>query len=232
MSVFYDKSIGSGVGTLSEEESRHCFQVLRHQSGDEITILDGIGGIHTCILKEVSKKRCEFKVLETKKELPKPFSIHLAIAPTKNMDRIEWMVEKLAEIGVDQLTFLTTKHSERRNLKLDRLEKKATSAMKQSKNAYKLQLHELTKWNDFLESDESTIKLIAHVDKDHEYISKRISPGNSVTILIGPEGDFSSEEVSQAIDSGYQPVSLGSPTLRTETAGFMACCAVNVINEY
>ncbi len=232
MTIFYQKSIQGGENSLSEEESKHCFQVLRHQKGDEILVFDGIGGIHRSILTQVSKKRCEFEIKESNYAPEKNFHIHLGIAPTKNADRMEWMIEKLSEIGVDEVTFIQTQHSERKKLRLDRLEKKAISAMKQSGNPFLLKTNELISLKSFLGSVNSDFKLIAHVDDSHQYLTEAIQSDQSITILIGPEGDFSLEEMSLAKASGFKAVSLGQNTLRTETAGFVACCMINSTNKF
>ncbi|MEP1032826.1 16S rRNA (uracil(1498)-N(3))-methyltransferase [Ekhidna sp.] len=232
MTIFYKKFIQDGGNTLSEEESKHCAQVLRHQQGDEILIFDGNGGKHQAILTHVSKKSCAFDIIDSNFTPQKKFHIHLAIAPTKNADRMEWLVEKLSEIGVDEVTFIQTKHSERKKLRLDRLEKKAISAMKQSGNPFLLHLNELTQLDAFLTNADAKIKLIAHVDDSHQYIFEALNPNQTVTILIGPEGDFSLEEVDQAKANGFMAVSLGENTLRTETAGFVACCISNAVNKF
>ncbi len=232
MTIFYQKTLKEGVNTLPEEESKHCAQVLRHQNGDEILIFDGNGGIHRSILTQVSKKSCVYEITESKYEPKKKFSIHLAIAPTKNADRMEWLIEKLSEIGVDEVSFIQTKHSERKKMRLDRLEKKAVSAMKQSGNPFLLKINELITFDQFLSKDQSSIKLIAHVDDSHTYASDSIQANESVTILIGPEGDFSLEEVTKAKEAEFKAVSLGQNTLRTETAGFVACCYINNANKF
>ena len=231
MTIFYKKELGKDANSLSEEESKHCFRVLKHQKGDEIRIFDGNGGKHRAILRWVSKTSCEFEIIESKFTPMKSFNIHLAIAPTKNADRMEWLIEKLSEIGVDQISFIQTKHSERKKLRLARLEKKAISAMKQSGNPFLIQVSEPVSMTDFIIGCSSEIKLIAHVDDAHEYVSNQVSPNKSVTILIGPEGDFSLDEVEKATANGFRTISLGSNTLRTETAGFVACCVVNIINR-
>lgn len=232
MTIFYKNDIKDGVNTLSEDESKHCVQVLRHQKGDEIIVFDGKGGKHRSILTLINKKSCEFEILKSEVASPKSFSIHLAIAPTKNMDRMEWLIEKLSEIGVDKVTFIQTKHSERKKLRIDRLEKKAISAMKQSGNPFLLQLNELTSYQKLISECESDLKVIAHVDSDYQHLGRILNQNESVTILIGPEGDFSLEEVKQAKSAGFQTASLGKNTLRTETAGFVACCFVYVMNQF
>ncbi|MEO9868895.1 16S rRNA (uracil(1498)-N(3))-methyltransferase [Ekhidna sp.] len=232
MAIFYEKELSKENNSLSEEESRHCSQVLRHQEGDEIMIYDGNGGKHRANLTRVSKKVCDFKIIESNITPEKEFEIHLGIAPTKSIDRMEWLIEKLSEIGVDQVTFIQTKHSERKKIRLDRLEKKAVSAMKQSGNPFLMKINELISIDQFLKNDSSDIKLIAHVDKTHQYITKEVEPSKSISVLIGPEGDFSIEEVNMAKATGFKAVSIGENTLRTETAGFVACCFVNTINQY
>ena len=217
---------------LNEEESKHCAQVLRHQEGDKIMVFNGLGDAYTCTLTRIHKKQCEFIVDAVDTTQKKPFSIHLGIAPTKNTDRIEWMLEKLCEIGVDKISFIQTKNSERKKLRIDRMEKKAISAMKQSKNPWLIKINELDDYSSFLKNSNEDVRLIAHVDSQHTYISKLITRNTSVCILIGPEGDFTLDEVRKAKDRGFNTVSLGHNTLRTETAGLIACCAVNTINEF
>lgn len=232
MSAFYEKTIAEGSTKLSEEESKHCAQVLRKKEGNRITIFDGIGGIYEAVLVSVNKKSCEFEVLEKSQREPKNFRIHLAIAPTKNIDRIEWMVEKLGELGVDEITFLKTEYSERTKLRLDRLERKAVSAMKQSRYPYLMKLNDVAPFNEFVKNCASEEKWIAHVDRTHKYLGDVVMAGKNATMLIGPEGDFSLDEVEMAKKSGFGAVSLGATTLRTETAGLAACHLINVINKF
>lgn len=232
MTIFYEKEVINGKRHLSEEESKHCIQVLRHKTGDEIVILDGNGGKHHAVLDQLSKKKCTFEIISSEITPPKGFLVQLAIAPTKNADRMEWLVEKLSELGVDELILVQTMHSERKKLRLDRLEKKVISAMKQSGNPFKLKIHELVDLKEFLSSHSSASKLIAHVDPSHPYIGDQLELNQGVCILIGPEGDFSSEELESAITNGWKPISLGKHTLRTETAGFVACCAVSFKNKF
>ncbi|GAB4249504.1 MAG: 16S rRNA (uracil(1498)-N(3))-methyltransferase [Ekhidna sp.] len=233
MNTFYQKDIQSDINTLSPEESRHCTQVLRHKVGDVITIFDGNGGKHEARLKTVHKNGCEFEIVKSQLSQPKAYHIHLIIAPTKNIDRIEWLIEKLGEIGVDEVSFIITKHSERRKLRMDRLEKKAVSAMKQSGNPWKTKLNDLNDFKDTVSKlQPDTLKYIAHVDQNHEPLISNLKPDQKVEILVGPEGDFSEDEVAFAKANGFIPVSLGPHILRTETAGFVACCNVNFINDH
>lgn len=231
MTTFYKKDTTQGVNQLSEEESKHCSQVLRHKIGDEIIVFDGKGGKHRSKLTLVSKKVCEFEIIESTVSTRKSFYIHLAIAPTKNTDRLEWMIEKICEIGVDEVTFIETNHSERRKLRIDRLEKKAISAMKQSGNQWLLQINELTGIREFIQASETDQHFIAHVSTQHPYLYTVAQPNKSSTVLIGPEGDFSEDEMKYAIENGFKPVSLGQNTLRTETAGLIACSMINFLNN-
>ena len=232
MNTFYEKEVKNGCTHLGEFESKHCAQVLRHEVGDEILIMDGQGGLFNACLTEVYKKKCVFEILTETISEPKLFYIHLAIAPTKNMDRVEWMVEKLCEIGVDKITFLQTKHSERKKLRIDRLEKKTISALKQSKNVFKTQINEVQTFSNFINESKIDNRFIAHVNENHPYLGELVKPETDMLILVGPEGDFSDEEMKLAIAENFLPVSLGQSTLRTETAGFAACHSINVANKY
>lgn len=231
MNTFYEKGVQSGVRSLSEEEARHCIQVLRHQTGDEILVIDGTGGEFNCKLTSVSKQTCEFEVFEEKKIPRKPFRVHLAIAPTKNIDRVEWMIEKLGELAVDEVTFLHTRNGERSRLRLDRLEKKALSAMKQCAGRYLMKINDLTPFDEFISTCSSEEKWMAHLNEGTKYLGSVASQNKSVCILIGPEGDFDPAEIELAESAGFKSVSLGKSTLRTETAGLMACHFINVMNE-
>lgn len=232
MNTFYEKNISSGVHQLSEEEARHALTVLRLKTGDTIRLVDGEGGVYQAMLTQADKKVCAFEILEQRVAPTKPFSVHLVIAPTKNIDRMEWMVEKLGEIGVDRLTLLQTERSERTRVRLDRLEKKAISAMKQSGNAQLMKISDVQTLDDCLAQLQSQQAFLAHVSQEHLYLAKACQPQMSTTLFIGPEGDFTDEEVHQAKASGVIPVSLGHSVLRTETAGLLGCYAVNLVNEW
>lgn len=232
MTVFYEKSISEGQRHLSEDESKHCAQVLRKKPGDHVQIFDGMGGLYTVALTEVNKRACQFEVVEETHRAQKPFRLHLAIAPTKNIDRMEWMVEKLGELGVDEITFLKTENSERTKLRIDRLERKAVSAMKQSKYPFLTHINDVRSFKELIQSTNDSEKWIAHVDHEHSYLGTVAKPNKTTMILIGPEGDFSPREVQEATEAGFQAVSLGQTTLRTETAGLAACHLINVINRF
>lgn len=227
MQLFYQPNIAHEA-FLPEEEARHCTKVLRKTVGDEIDIIDGNGSFYHCKITEITKKGCFFSIIEKTADAPLPFYLHLAIAPTKNIDRTEWFVEKCTEIGVSEITFLQTTHSERKLLKLDRMEKIAVSAAKQSVKAHIPKINDLTPISSFLNKTHEGTKLIAHlVDDDRKYISKNTE--NRYTILIGPEGDFSADEVILAKNKGFEAISLGTSRLRTETAGISACMQVNIL---
>ena len=232
MSVFYEKKIREGRRTLSEEEIHHCVTVLRYREGDKIKILDGKGGEFEAEVTSIKKKSFEFKILSERFFERKEFKIHLGIAPTKNMDRIGWMIEKLGEMGVDEVTFLRTKNSERLHLRCDRLEKKTISAMKQSGNKFLTKLNDLIGLNKFIHQTSTREKWIAHLGSDSKYLGDVVTPQKDVVILIGPEGDFDRSEVEMAHNAGFQSVSLGQTILRTETAGLLACHFINAMNRF
>lgn len=213
---------------LPADEASHAVKVLRLTAGDEMMLMDGQGNFYRAVVIVASNHHCMYDIQETlPQERPWQGHIHLAIAPTKLMDRTEWMVEKAVEIGVDEMTFLDCQFSERRVVKTQRLEKIAVSAMKQSRKAWKTEIHEMTSFNDFITTPRSGYQYIAHCYEEVERSflfeqMKALAPTEDVTILIGPEGDFSIDEVRNAIGKGYQSVHLGSSRLRTETAGLSA----------
>lgn len=232
MNNFYHAGQIEEHGVLSEEEARHCALILRHTKGDEITVLDGKGGKFKSVLTHVTKNTCEFRVVESLQASPKKFSTHLIIAPTKNADRMEWLVEKITELGVDEISFVATQNAERRKIRMDRLEKKAISALKQSGNPFLPKINAILAFKEAIEKTNEKLKLIAHVDGNHQYIGDIVEANTSIALCIGPEGDFTRDEVNFSVERGFLPISLGSNTLRTETAGFTACCSVHLINKY
>lgn len=220
---------------LSNEESFHCIKVLRKKRGDQIDIIDGKGHIFKCKIENDSHRNCSFSILEKiQVSNSKDYYIHIAIAPTKNQDRIEWFVEKTCELGVDEISFINTKRTERKKINLERIEKKAVSAMKQSKNLNKTKVNALISFEEFLQSHaESTQNFIAFVDHNNEsQLFKTATSKGKYLVLIGPEGDFIPEEVSLAKHRNFQMVSLGNSVLRTETAGVIACHTLNLINSH
>jgi len=233
MHIFYTPDILGNKYTLDENESKHCVRVLRLEKGDEITLVDGRGGFFTAEIADSNPKRCAVNVIKSELNFGlRNFQVHVAIAPTKNMERIEWFLEKVTEIGINRVTPLLCRHSERKEIKHDRLEKVMVSAMKQSLKAYLPQLDPLTKFTDFIRQPFEGQKFIAHCEEQHrELLKNTMNPRGNYLILIGPEGDFSLEEIEMAIASGFLPVSLGDSRLRTETAGVVACHTFNLLNE-
>lgn len=223
MAQFFDPTITTEdkFFTLNEEESMHICKVLRLKNGQEIELVNGNGFLFHCIITDAHPKRCQLEVKGFEEGKTSDFEVHIAIAPTKNMDRIEWMIEKCTELGATHFTFLLCKNNERKVLKTDRLEKIAISAMKQSKRLFLPEINELTPIKEFIQNHPGG--LIAHC-----YPGEKSSITNTVTkincpILIGPEGDFTMEEVQLAEKNGYKAISLGENRLRTETAGLFAC---------
>jgi 16S rRNA (uracil1498-N3)-methyltransferase len=232
MTLFYCPTLAT-VPVLSEEESQHAVKVLRLQSGDEIVVVDGVGGYHKARITNPHHKRCGFEILETTAEYGKRnFRLHIAIAPTKNIERLEWFIEKATEIGIDEITPIICRFSERKIVKEERLEKIVVSAAKQSVKAYFPVLNPLCTFDELLKKSTASQKFIAHCyEEDKRLLQTEIEKGSDVLVLIGPEGDFSKEEVEKALATGFRPVSLGTSRLRTETAGVVACHTVTLIND-
>lgn len=232
MHLFYTPDITSDTYTLDQQESKHCVKVLRLSEGDKIVLIDGIGGWYQCVISDANAKACQVAVDTKIVDYKKPdFNLHIAIAPTKNNDRLEWFLEKATEIGISEITPLLCRFSERKVIKSERLERIVISAMKQSQKAYLPKLNELTPFADFVSNYTDENKVIAHCYDQDKRTLKSEYAGGDITILIGPEGDFSEEEVALAIQKGYVPVSLGESRLRTETAGVVACHTVNLYNQ-
>ncbi|MFC6103899.1 16S rRNA (uracil(1498)-N(3))-methyltransferase [Olivibacter domesticus] len=235
MHFFYTPDIvpNKAEYTLSEEESKHCTRVLRLKEGDEVSLIDGKGHLYKGLLQEAHPKRARIKILSILPEFGKRnHYLHIAIAPTKNIDRLEWFLEKATEIGIDEISLLICEHSERREVKTERLQKVITAAVKQSLTAYHPKLNEATKLNEFLKRTDLGQGFIAHcLDQEKEYLTDVVVPNSNVCILIGPEGDFSLNEVDLSLAQGFRPISLGNTRLRTETAALYACFEINVLNR-
>lgn len=233
MALFFAPQIAEAP-FLNEEESLHCVKVLRLSQGDTIQVIDGIGTLYDARIVVPSPKRVEVEILAAHPNFGShPYELHMAVAPTKNIDRFEWFVEKAVEIGVDSITPLLCRYSERKVIKLERLEKIAISAAKQSLKGKVPVIHSLTSIDQFLSEAPEGQRFIAHCHEDGErlLLSKQIQPGSVCSVLIGPEGDFSEEEVAKAMKTGFIPVSLGNSRLRTETAAVVATHTVAVLNE-
>jgi 16S rRNA (uracil1498-N3)-methyltransferase len=232
MHLFYTPDI-IAQAELPAEEAQHCIRVLRLSQGDKIMLTDGKGYFYNADITAVSGKRCRVAIKETIFQEPsRPYRLHIAVAPTKNMDRNEWLAEKATEIGVDELTFLNCRFSERKEMKAGRMEKILVSAMKQSLNARLPKLNEMTDFDAFIRQDFRGGKFIAHCyEGERSLLKDVIRKGEDALVLIGPEGDFSLEEVEKALANGFTPVSLGKSRLRTETAALVACCTLNQANQ-
>lgn len=232
MHVFYTPDIAVD-GELPEEEAGHCLRVLRLGVGDEVMLTDGKGFFYKAVITAATGKRCQVKVVETIGQAPLWNShLHLAMAPTKNMDRIEWFAEKATEIGFDELSFVNCRFSERKVIKTERIEKIVVSAVKQSLKARKPLVNELTDFGKFIQQKFEGQKFIAHCyEGDKPLLKDVFIPGKDAVVLIGPEGDFSPEEVQKAEAAGFQAISLGKSRLRTETAALVAVHIMNLFNQ-
>jgi 16S rRNA (uracil1498-N3)-methyltransferase len=219
--------------TLPEPESLHCIRVLRRQKGDLIHITDGKGHFFNARISESNPKQCLVEIVETIHQLPLwKGRIEIAVAPTKNMERMEWFVEKATEIGIDKISFLRTRFSERKEIKTERLHHILIAAMKQSEKAFLPVLQEMTDFESFVKQDFEGRKLIAHCHEGEKVqLCQSIGKEDDVLILIGPEGDFSEEEIACAFANGFQAISLGKSRLRTETAALVACQTVHVVRQ-
>ncbi|HET6227660.1 MAG TPA: 16S rRNA (uracil(1498)-N(3))-methyltransferase [Bacteroidia bacterium] len=239
MHLFYTPDISLPDYTLNEEESKHCIRVLRLSVGDKVVLLDGKGGWYEGEIISDHPKRCELKITSEQKEVGKSsYHLQIGIAPTKNMDRLEWFAEKATEIGIGSIALLHCQNSERDVVKTERLEKVLVSAMKQSMNAYLPQLREMSDFKKFIAASKtfSGQKFIAHcydavTSANKPHLKQVYKSSADVMILIGPEGDFSLDEVNYALENGFQEISLGTSRLRTETAALTACLTVHIINS-
>jgi 16S rRNA (uracil1498-N3)-methyltransferase len=234
MQLFYTPDINPlEVYFLEQEESNHCVKVLRLKEGDELYLTDGIGNIYKAQILIANAKSCGVKVIETEYEYQKRnFYLHIAIAPTKNLSRIEWFVEKATEMGIDEISPMITEHSERVYMKTERLEKIIISAMKQSLKAYKPKLNPPREFSEIISSANQEKKLIGYCDNNETryLIAEAYKKAEDVLILIGPEGDFSPSEIEIAKENGFKIINMGTSRLRTETAALFALCNIHSIN--
>tara|TARA_R110002020_G_scaffold9874_8_gene38396 strand:+ start:621 stop:1331 length:711 start_codon:yes stop_codon:yes gene_type:complete len=236
MQLFYNPNISDNAKevTLDKEESRHIVKVLRMKESDTFKITNGKGSFFSAEIISANPKSCLVKIISQEKQNPLPYQLHLAVAPTKLNDRYEWFLEKATEIGISEITPIICDHSERKTIKPERYEKILQSAMKQSLKAYLPVLNEAVSYKDFIDSKKSSeeLKYIAHCEEtDKKSLKAVLLPRQKITIMIGPEGDFSNEEIEFAKQSGFIPVTLGKSRLRTETAAVVACHSVAFFNE-
>lgn len=231
MQLFYCPEIYHNAGSLTDEEANHCIKVLRKKTGDLIDITDGKGGFYQAKLTHVSAMECKFEIIKSEHCKPPPYHIHIAIAPTKNTDRIEWFVEKAIEIGVSEISFINSAHSERSRLNLDRIQKKAISAMKQSVRPFLPKINDMQPAATFAKNCTEGQKYVAHLDKaSTPFLGDIAEKTKRYVVIIGPEGGFTEEEISLFSLQGFSTVKLSNYRLRTETAGIMTCATLNMIN--
>ncbi len=222
---------------LPEEAAQYAYKVLKLNDGDEVMLIDGRGSFHRAVLTTVSQKSCSYEILQTlPQEKGWQGTVHLAIAPTKKMERMEWLAEKCTEIGIDALTFLDCHLSQRRSVHIDRVEKIVGDAVRESRKPFIPQLTDIVPFKDFVSQQNTGKKFICHC---HEEVERAelleecmlLTPTDDITILIGPEGDFTADEVRLAVQHGYKSVTLGTFRLRTETAGVMAVSMYNLASR-
>lgn len=222
------------TGQLPDEEAQHALRVLRLQMGDELNLMDGKGVFYRAVITEASNHRCRYRILESQPQQPEwTGTIHLAVAPTKNMDRMEWLAEKATEIGFDRVSLLDCRFSERRVVKTERLDKILVSAMKQSHKAWKPTLEEMQPFQQFIRrQDLPEQRFIAHCyEGERPFLLDVLTPQTPALVLIGPEGDFSIDEVQAAEAAGFRSISLGTSRLRTETAALAAVHMMRLVNR-
>ena len=231
MALFYHPDLLESKNVLPEEESRHAVRILRLKSGDVINITNGKGILIEAVIAEANSEALTFTITNEIENKTPQYSIHLAIAPTKQRERMEWMVEKTVEIGVQQITFFQSQNSERTKINVARLQKIAIAAMKQSMRSWLPVISSDVNFQTIVKTN-SAQKFIAFVDDSNpHHLKNKVLPKTSYIILVGPEGDFTQKELSLAIDCGFEKVSLGPHRLRTETAGLAACHIVNLVNQ-
>ena len=235
MQLFYTPNIEKTDKQIvfPKDESRHIAKVLRKNAGDTLKVTNGKGSLFTAEIIEANPKQCLAKVIKVEEEASKPYRLHLVVAPTKMNDRYEWFLEKATEIGIDEITPIICDHSERKTIKLNRYERVLQSAMKQSLHYRLPMLNEAISFSEFITTETEGQKFIAHCEDGMERFSlkNQAKSQENITILIGPEGDFSPEEIKLALKNNWKPVSLGESRLRTETAAIVACHTVALINQ-
>ena len=234
MQLFYNPNINEATEnfTFDKEESKHIIKVLRKQGGDMLFVTNGLGCLFKTEIVVGSDSKCTVKIISFELAATPKYHLHLAVAPTKMNDRYEWFLEKATEIGISEITPIICDHSERKFIKTDRFDKILQSAMKQSLHYYLPKLNEPISFKDFIKQKNEGLLLIAHCEEtDKKALKSVVKPGENVTLLIGPEGDFSNKEITLALDNNYTPVTLGSTRLRTETAAIVACHSIVFIND-
>ncbi|UPT70393.1 MAG: 16S rRNA (uracil(1498)-N(3))-methyltransferase [Flavobacterium sp. JAD_PAG50586_2] len=234
MQLFYNPTINETQNSFvfDKEESKHIIKVLRKKESDILHVTNGLGFLFKTKITIASDNKCTVKIISFEKQADPKFHLHLAVAPTKMNERYEWFLEKATEIGIQEITPIICEHSERKVIKTDRFQKILESAMKQSLHYYLPKLNEPISFKDFIKQKQSGQLFIAHCEEtDKKSLKNELKANQNVTLLIGPEGDFSVKEIQLAIDNNFIPVSLGATRLRTETAAIVACHSVVFKNE-
>lgn len=234
MHIFYASGIKGEKCILDVTESRHCVKVLRLKKNDTVKLIDGTGNLYEGVISEPDPEACIVRITKVIKDFQlRPYRLHLAVSPLKNPERFDWLVEKCVEIGVDEITPVICKNTEKKNIKPERIKKIIISAMKQSLKTYLTNLNESIDFNSFISADFNGIKLIAHCSANftREHVSGIYKKGENVLFLIGPEGDFTDDEIRAAEKMGFRSVHLGPSRLRTETAGIAACHSIYFLNQ-
>ena len=228
MQLFYIQNPEKEI-ILSSEESKHATKVLRKKEGDILNFTDGKGGFYKAEITVADARKCRFQIINSEQK-PKQhnYHLHIAIAPTKNIDRYEWFLEKATEIGIDEITPIICDHSERKVLKTERCNRILLSAMKQSLKFHLPKLNEAISLKEFLKQDSEGNKYIAHCEDGEKTELRKEEKANKTTVLIGPEGDFSPAEIEIALQNQFKTASLGTSRLRTETAGLVAVYTINL----
>jgi 16S rRNA (uracil1498-N3)-methyltransferase len=233
MNIFFSSEVNKDEIILGEEEAHHCNHVLRLPEKSIVGVIDGKGNLFECLLIENRKKNCKLEIIKREFFKPDPCQVHIAIAPTKSSDKIEWFIEKSTELGIREITFIQCERSERKIMNMERASRIMISALKQSHNMYLPVVHPVIKYNSFIESRKSyDNKFIANISEEtKDTLLDAATPADNNTLLIGPEGDFTENEVKLAVNNGFRPVSLGKSRLRTETAGLVGLHTLLMISQ-
>ena len=234
MQLFYNPTINEATETFSfdKEESKHIIKVLRKKDTDILHVTNGLGFLFTTEITLASDSKCTVKIISFEKAAPSKFRLHLAVAPTKMNDRYEWFLEKATEIGIQEITPIICDHSERKVINNERFDKILLAAMKQANELYLPKLNPAITFKEFISLQNDDLKMIAHCEETDKKTLKSVLQSNqNITMLIGPEGDFSQKEIALALSNNYTAVSLGNTRLRTETAAIVACHSVVFVNE-
>ena len=234
MQLFYNPTITSTTEgfIFDKEESKHIVKVMRKKQGDILFVTNGLGFLFKTEIIIAMDTKCSVKIVSSEKSEPLKYHLHLAVAPTKMNDRYEWFLEKATEIGIQEITPVFCERSERKVINLERFEKIILSAMKQSNETYLPKLNQAVSFKDFIKQKKEGLQLIAHCEEtDKRSLKEILKPNEDITMLIGPEGDFSEKEIALALENNFNPVTLGNTRLRTETAAIVACHSVVFFNE-